>query len=156
MFVKLRKVSTISVLSSCDLSYFRLTYSWFVLNSWWELEVKIHFVWRFIKAKWYAIIIFNSCYFILERHFIRCSFKIFPESLFFREIQGTLINEATFPSKLSPCAAIHFYQRLQRCWKYSWNLFCESPFTPSVQLLTISAASQKDPSFSADFIGGNR
>jgi hypothetical protein len=43
------------------LGYIRRTYSRFALNSWCEMEVKMHFVWRWIKAKRYANITFSSC-----------------------------------------------------------------------------------------------
>jgi len=51
---------------------------------------------------------------------------MFPESLYFLETQHSTIIQATFPSKRFPCGTIHFYHRLQRCWKHFWKPFCES------------------------------
>jgi hypothetical protein len=60
------------------LGYIRRTYSWCALKSWCEMEVKMHFLWRWVKAKRYANIIFSSCSFIFERHFKREYFQNIP------------------------------------------------------------------------------
>ena len=82
---------------------------------------------------------------------IHVSFKMFPESLYFWEKQNITIIYAKFPSKRSPCAAIHICQRLWNCWKHSCKSFCESLFSFSFAFLMISLASQKYRPFSGGF-----
>ena len=87
---------------------------------------------------------------------VHVSFKMFPESLYFWEEQNITIIYATFPSKLSPCATIHFCQRLWKCWKHSCKSFCESLFSFSVAFLIMSLASQKYRPFNSGFSQENR
>ena len=81
---------------------------------------------------------------------------MFPESLYFWAIQNCTLNYATFPSKYSLYANIHFYQRLNRCWKHPWKPNNQNLFSSSFAFLIMSAASQKHSPFSADFSQGKR